>query len=128
MSMEYLVELEEDVDKGKMLYACAPHSGTEWHIASSIEEVRKKAQRTANARKMACPIFHIINKMETGEGDSFLVVKKVGEPGPKGEPHVNWTLVDTREAAETLRDVSCGPTPYFGATIEETVDPTNIQK
>ena len=126
MAIDYLAELEHAIDGGKTLYACPGHQGNEWHIGESIEELRKKAQRTANAKKYSCNIYRLINKMDTGEGDSYLVVRKILEPGPRGEPHLNWSLVDTREAAEMLRDVSQGPTPYFGASTEETLNPVGV--
>ena len=121
--MDYLTEVEHDVDAGRTLYACPSHQGNEWHISESLDDLRKKAQRTANSRKYACNIYRLINRMDTGEGDSYLTVKKIHDPGPKGEPHLSWILVDTREAAEMLRDVSHGPSPYFGATVEETIIP-----
>jgi hypothetical protein len=122
MTMDYLAEVEHDVDSGRTIYACPSHQGQEWHLAESLEDLRKKAKRTANAKKYPCNIYRVINRMDTGEGDSYLVVRKILDPGPKGEPHLNWILVDTREAAEMLRDVSQGPTPYFGATVEETIE------
>lgn len=124
MSMDYLSDIEQDIDNGNTIYACPSHQGSEWHIGDDRAELKKKAQRTANARKYPCTIYKLINRMDTGEGDSFLVVRKIMEPGPNGEPKIQWVLVDTREAAEMLRDVSMGPTPYFGATVEETINPT----
>jgi hypothetical protein len=124
MAIDYLADLEHHVDSGKPLFGCQSHQGSEWHISSDIEDLRIKAKRTANAKKYAIHIYRILNRMDVGEGDSFLYVKKILEPGPKGEPHLNWAVVDTREAAEMLRDVSQGPSPYFGISIEETVEPT----
>jgi len=123
MAVDYLADLEQGIDGGKTVYACPSHQGNEWHIGTDLEDLRKKAQRTANAKKYACSVVRLINRMDTGEGDSYLVVRKILDPGPRGEPHMNWTIVDTREAAEMLRDVSQGPTPYFGATVEVTLNP-----
>jgi hypothetical protein len=121
MTMDYLIEVERVIDSGRPLYACAGHQGQEWFIDESLDDIRKRAKRTANAKKSACTIYRLINRMDTGEGDSYLTVRRILEPGPKGEPHLSFILVDTREAAEMLRDVSQGPTPYFGATLEETI-------
>ena len=123
MTMDYLSELENEVDSGRPYWACPGQGMNEWYISDDLEDLKKKAQRTANAKKYPATIFKLINKMDTTSGDAYLVVRKILDPGPKGEPHLNWTIVDTREAAELMRDVSQGPTPYFGATQEETFDP-----
>lgn len=123
MAMDYLNDLEHAIDNGSVLYACPSAHSNEWIISKSVDELRPKAQRAANMKKIDTSIFRLINRMDVGEGDCFLVVRKILEPGPKGEPHLHWTVVDTREAAEMLRDVSQGPSPYFGATIEETFKP-----
>jgi len=123
MSIDYLSDLEHRIDSGRPLFACQSHQGSEWYISTDLEELKPKAQRTANAKKFEINIYRLINKMDAGEGDSFIYVKKILEPGPKGEPHMNWAIVDTRDAAEMLRDVSQGPSPYFGATVESTASP-----
>jgi len=123
MAMDYLTDLEHHVDSGRALFACQSHQGSEWYISTDIEELRPKAQRTANAKKYEVNLYRLVNRMDVGDGDCFLYVKKMLEPGPKGEPHLNWSVVDTREAAEMLRDVSQGPSPYFGATVEEVFKP-----
>ena len=92
-------------------------------MADDLEELKSKAKRTADVKKFQCHIYRLVNKMETVTGDAFLVVRKILEPGPRGEPHFQWSVVDTREAAEMLLDVSQGPTPFFGAVVEETFNP-----
>lgn len=123
MSLDYLEELASAVDAGTVYYACPGQGVNEWHISKALEELRIKAQRAANTRKFETQIFRLINKMDVGGGDCFLICRKILEPGPRGEPHLQMTIVDTRDAAELLRDVSQGPTPYFGAAIEETFKP-----
>ena len=123
MAMDYLEELELDITNGVTIYACPGATSNEWNIGEDLEDLKKKAQRAANSRKFQTHIYRLINRMDTVSGDSYLAVRKILEPGPKGEPHLNWVLVDTREAAEMMRDVSQGPTPYFGATITETFEP-----
>jgi hypothetical protein len=92
-------------------------------MSMSIDEVRAKAKRTANIRGLPSHVFKLLNKMDTAPEESFLVVRKILEPGPQGNPRFLWSIVDTRDAAEVLRDVSQGPTPYFGLTIIETCNP-----
>ena len=123
MSIDYLEDLESAVTNGRRKFACPGANANEWYIADSLEELRSKAQRTADVRRFQCSVYRLVNKMETVSGDSYLVVRKILEPGPRGEPHFQWSVVDTREAAEMLRDVSQGPTPFFGAVIEETFNP-----
>ncbi len=125
MSLDYLEDLSAQVDRGKTYFACPGTQASEWHFAEEVERLKVLAQRAANSRKMEVSIYRIVNMMDTVTGDSFLVVRKILEPGPRGEPHIQWTVVDTREAAEMLRDVSQGPTPYFGATVELSVKPSN---
>ena len=123
MAMDYLQDLEHHIDQGRVIYACQGQHGNEWVISSDLEEARLKAQRAANSRKYQVSLFRLINKMDTVTGDSYLFVRKILEPGPKGEPHLNWSLADTREGAEMMRDVSQGPSPYFGATVVEAFEP-----
>ncbi len=123
MSIDYLEDLENDITNGKRMYACPGTTSNEWFISNSLEDLRKKAQRSADATKFQIHIYRLINKMETMSGDAYLLVRKILEPGPRGEPHFHWSVIDTREAADMMRDVSQGPTPYFGAVIEETFEP-----
>ncbi len=123
MALDYLTDLEQDIDNGATIYACPGQTGHEWNISKSLDEMKIKAQRSANIRKYETSVFRLINTGDAGAEDSFLIVRKILEPGPRGEPKLNWTLVDTKEAAELMRDVSQGPTPYFGATKEVTFMP-----
>lgn len=123
MSLDWLEDLEQAVTNGREYYACPGSNANEWFTSESAEELRAKAQRSANSRKMQTAIYRLVNRMETMSGDSYLVVRKILEPGPRGEPHFQWSIVDTREAAEMLRDVSHGPSPFFGAVVEETFQP-----
>jgi len=119
MALDYLQDIEQKIDNGQKVYACPGQQGHEWHISESLEDLQVKAQRAANARKYEVHIYRLLNIADAASDDSFLIVRKILEPGPRGEPKLQWTLVDTREAAELMRDVSQGPTPYFGATKEK---------
>ncbi|MCB0324616.1 MAG: hypothetical protein KDD69_13635 [Bdellovibrionales bacterium] len=123
MSIDYLEDLARAIDNGKEIFVCPGLQTNEWILSEDKEELRKKAQRTANGRKFQVNIYRLVNKMDTVAEDSYLVVRRILEASPTGVPRFQWSIVDTREAADMMRDVSQGPTPYFGAVVEETFDP-----
>lgn len=123
MSVDYLEDLENIIDKGAELFACPTQVSGEWVLSKILEDLRPKAQRAANAKKHELAIYRLVNKSDTVTGDSFLVVRKFLEAQRDGTPKMQWALVDTREAGEMMRDVSQGPSPYFGAVVEETFKP-----
>lgn len=123
MSIDYLEDLARGIDNGKDVFVVPGVQSNEWTLSFDIEPLRKKAQRTANGRKFQVHIYRLVNKMDTVSDDCYLVVRKILEASPTGDPRFQWSIVDTREAAEMMRDVSQGPTPYFGAVIEESFDP-----
>lgn len=128
MSMEYLEQLEVDINSGLPYYACPGSGANEWFISTDVEKCRQRAQRTANANRFDAIIYRLVNKMDTTTGDAFLAVRKILEVSSRGEPNIRWMLVDTREAAELLRDVSQGPTPYFGLVVDEQCVSTEKKK
>jgi hypothetical protein len=123
MSLDYLEDLERMIDNGVELYICPGVQATEWSLSETLEPLKHKAQRTADVRKFSVNIYRLVNKMDTVSEDSYLCVRRILEPSPRGEPRFQWAVVDTREAAEMMRDVSQGPSPYFGAVIAETYHP-----
>ncbi len=123
MSIDYLEDLERSIDNGKEIFVSPGIQSSDWELSVDIEPLRKKAQRTANATKFNVHIYRLINKSDIVSDDCFLVIRKILDPSPRGEPRFQWGIVDTKEAAEMLRDVSQGPTPFFGATIHETYKP-----
>lgn len=123
MSVDWLEDLERQIDNGKELFACQGLQQNEWVMDSDPENLKKTAKRTANSKKFQIHIYRLVNRMDTTSEDQFLCVRKILDPSPKGEPRFQWSIVDTREAAEMMRDVSQGPTPYFGAVIVDTVEP-----
>ena len=124
MSLDYLEDLVRYIHRGDIYFACQGQHSNQWHISLDLDEIKKRAQRTANTRKFEVNVYQMIDSGDVVTGDSYLVVRKILEPGPRGEPHLQWALVDTKEAAEMLRDVSQGPSPYFGATVEDTFSPS----
>lgn len=124
MSIDWLFELERNIDGGKEIYACPSVGRNQWVFGKTIEELRKMAQRAADTKKMPVNIVRVVSKHETLPGDLFLVPTEIGEPGTRGEPQIQWSPMETREAAENLRDVRKGPSPFFGIQIQETIKPT----
>ncbi len=76
----------------------------------------------ASHRKLAVDIVRLVSPHEIA-GVLYLVPTEIGEPGHRGEPNIKWACVDTKEAAEIMRDVRKGPSPIFGMQVEETVAP-----
>jgi hypothetical protein len=95
----------------------------DWSLDESLDECRSRAQRLATSRKIVVTIFQLVSHLDATEQDTFFTVRRLLEGRPGGPPVVQWTMVDTREAAELLRDVSQGPTPFFGAKVEEFIHP-----
>lgn len=123
MSIDWLLDLERDIENGKEIYGAPSPSRNQWVIGKSLDELRKVAKRSADTKKLAVNIVRIISKHDTVAGDLYLVPTNIGDPGPKGEPQISWSTVETKEAAEMMRDVKRGPSPFFGMQISETVDP-----
>lgn len=123
MSIDWLLDLERMVDNGREFFATPGMGRNQWMISKSIEELEKGAQRAANSKKIPVNIVRLVSPHDTVSGDLFLVPTEIGDPGNRGAPDVKWTTVDTREAAEMMRDVRKGPSPIFGMQVEQTVEP-----
>jgi hypothetical protein len=124
MSIDWLFDLERDVDNGKPIYACPGVTRNQWVVSEVKEDLIKVAERTANHKKMAVNIVRLISKHDAIAGDLFLVPTKIGEAGSRGEAHIDWSTVETKEASEMMRDVRFGPSPYFGMQVEQSVEPS----
>jgi hypothetical protein len=123
MSIDWLYELERAIENGQEIFATQSVGRSNWVIGKSIDELKKSAQRAANHKKLAVSIARLIPQDDTIAGDLFLVPINIGDPGTRGEPNIKWSAVDTKEAAEMMRDVRHGPSPCFGMQIEETLEP-----
>lgn len=128
MSIDYLFDIERDVDNGKELFACPSIGRNQWLIAPQIDDLKRQAQRAADHKKMAVSIVRIISRHDAIAGDLFLVPTKIGDPGPRGESQIEWSTVETKEAAEMMRDVRHGPSPFFGMQVETKVEPQEGQE
>jgi len=124
MSIDFLFDLERDIDGGKEYFAVPGVGRNQWSISKSVEELRKFAKRTADHKKTPVQIVRLIPKSDAVAGNLFLVPTRIGEPGARGEPQIEWSPIETKEAAEVMRDVRHGPSPFFGMQVEETINPT----
>jgi hypothetical protein len=123
MSIDWLLELERNIENGREFFACPGVGRNQWIVGKTAQELLKHAKRAADQKKMPVNIVRIISKSEAVAGDLFLVPTQIGETGPRGEPQIQWSPMETREAAENLRDVRHGPSPFFGMQVEQTVQP-----
>lgn len=124
MSIDWLLDLERAVDGGKEVYAAPGVGKNQWIVAKNVNDLVKTAQRAADLKKMAVSVVRLVPKMDAVAGDLFLVPVKIGDPGPRGEPQIEWKPFETREAAENMRDVRHGPSPFFGMQVVQAVEPT----
>ena len=123
MSIDFLFELERAIDGGRTIYACPGPGRNQWVTGKSVDELKKTAQRAADQKKLAVSIVRLIPKNDAVAGDLFLVPTNIGDPGARGEPVIQWSAVETKEAADMMKDVRKGPAPFFGMQVEETVNP-----
>jgi hypothetical protein len=122
MSIDFLFDLERAVNNGRTVYACPGANQKQWIISRDITEIRNQARRQAGARKCAVSVVRLIPPADALQGELFLVPTNIEEPGARGEPSVKWSTVETKEAAENLRDLKFGPSPFFGMQAEEEVN------
>lgn len=124
MSIDWLHDIERALDNGQELFACPGVGRNQWNIGKGIEDLRKLAKRAADGKKMPVHIVRLVPKQEAITGDLFLVPTAIEDAGPRGEPNIKWSTVETKEAAEMMRDVKYGPCPFFGMQVEETIENT----
>jgi len=118
------MDLERAVDAGRDVFAAPGVGKNQWVISKNSDDLHKTAQRAADLKKMTVCIVRLVPKMDAVAGDLFLVPVRIADPGPRGEPQIEWKPFETREAAENMRDVRHGPAPFFGMQTVTTVDPT----
>jgi hypothetical protein len=126
MSIDWLLDVERALENGKEIFACPGAGRNQWQISKAIDDLRKVAQRAADTKKMSVNIVRLALRQDAVAGDLFLVPTAIEEAGPRGEPNVKWSTVETREAAEMMRDVKHGPCPFFAMQVEETIESTKV--
>lgn len=123
MVIDNLSALEELINMGTAVFACREGRTGQWVLGMSAAELLPKATAFAATHHVDAPIYRLVPASETMAGQPFLFVKKVEDRGPLVSPQFHWSVVDTKEGAEMLRDVSIGPSPYFGTVTESVVAP-----
>jgi hypothetical protein len=123
MSIDWLFHLEKSLEFGKEFYACQGTGKNQWIISKDKEQLKEQAQAIAKQKGMPVSIYQLRTKSEGVQGCFYLVPLRIEESGPKGEPMVLWSLVETKDAAEMIRDLRFGPSPYFAAFEVETIKP-----
>lgn len=126
MSIDFLFELERIISSGQEVYACPAAQEKKWVISRSFDDVKKQAQRVAANRKQAVDIVRLVPYSEVMPGEMFIVPVGIDAVGPKGEPNIRWSTVESKEAAEMMRDVREGPSPFFGLQVYEQVAPAGV--
>jgi hypothetical protein len=123
MSIDWLMDLDRDIENGKEIYACAGSGKNQWVFKKNAEELKKIAQRTAETTKLPVNIVRVVSKNEAVAGDLFLCPIQIGDPGARGEPNVQWRPIESKESAENMKDVRKGPAPVFAMQVQETIQP-----
>jgi hypothetical protein len=120
MSIDYFEELFQVVEQGADVFACPTANPQEWDFSTNIHTLRKKAQRGATVRHIPLSIYRLVSVSAT-DASGFLIIRRILKTTLTGVPPFHCSIVETRDAAELPRDVSQGPTPYFGVVVEETL-------
>lgn len=123
MSIDWLLDLEREISFGRQYFACAGPGRNQWVISRNIDELKPIARRSADLRKLGVSIVRLTPPAEVVSGETYLVPTRIGEAGSRGEPQIEWSTVETREAAELMRDLRNGTSPYFGMQVQETIEP-----
>lgn len=124
MSIDFLLDLERAIENGREIYACLSGSRTNWEISESLEAITKSARRLAMNRKSPVSVMRLIPAHDLAQGAQILVPTKLGQGNnSRGPVDIVWSVVETKEAAETLRDVSQGPSPYFQLEEADVIKP-----
>ena len=123
MGINFLEDLAEAVGRGTSIYVCPGPLTGRWEMHKTLEGIKQLAKRCANARKAPVKVMRLIPSTNILPENQILIPSKIGSEDEKGMANVTWSTVETVDAAETLRDVSHGPSPFFGLEPVDTVNP-----
>ncbi|MCS6893856.1 MAG: hypothetical protein NZO16_04740 [Deltaproteobacteria bacterium] len=128
MSIDWLLDLEKSLELGREFYAVQGVSRGQWILSKDKDMLITHAKTLANQKGIPVSVYKLASKNEAALGCFFLVPTRIEEAGPKGEPQILWTLVETKDAAELVRDLRHGASPYFAAFEVEVMHPSSPQK
>lgn len=122
--IDWLSELERAVGRGQKVLACRDVNEKNWIIGRPIDDLRNLAKRVADAQKISVPIVALLPHTEAVFGEYFLVPTKIVDSHDRNAPPISWATVDSKEAAEMMRDVKYGPSPFFSMQTVEVIKPS----
>lgn len=128
MSIDWLYDLEKSLELGREFFACPGFGRNQWVISKDKEALLTQAQAVANQKGIPTSVYKLATKNEVSLGCFFLVPTRIEDAGPRGEPQILWSLVETKDAAELVRDLRFGASPYFVAIEIASVNPVTQGK
>jgi hypothetical protein len=124
MSIDFLLDLERDVENGREVFACPGMGSKQWVFSKKgIEPLRNIAQRAANTSRISVEIVRLVSRHNV-VANRMLVPTHIREVGPRGEAEIKWAIVESKDAAENCRDI-IHDSPYFAVEIEEVFSPVH---
>lgn len=123
MSIDWLMDLDREVSNGKAIFACPNVSRGQWAVSYELEDLDSIAKKAATYKKSPVTVYRVISPHDTVIGDLYLCPTEIGGSNTKGEPEIKWSTVDTKEAAEMMRDLRHGSSPIFGIQVEKEIQP-----
>lgn len=123
MSIDWLNDLDREVSNGKAIFACPNIGRGQWAVSYELEDLEPLAKKAANYKKTSVTVYRVISPQDTVIGDLFLCPTEIGDSSNnRGEPEIKWSTVDTKEAAEMMRDLRHGASPIFGIQVIKEVE------
>ena len=123
MSIDWLQDLERELHRGGEFYACPSLGRSNWSISRSLDALVEVGQRAADHRRMPINIVRLMSMEDAVTGSLFLVPTTINPPTTAGEPSIKWASVETKKAAQDLRDLRFGPSPFFSISVEKILEP-----
>ncbi len=122
IDLDFLDQIEQRLEDGLEVYACQGAGAYQWYILNSLDDILLKAKQAVDLKKYPLNVYRVISGSEVAP-ESYLVVKRV-VISTVGEPRYEWVQVDTSDAAEQVRDITYGPTQFFGLITETVLKPS----